>query len=313
MSRDPLVKGWRGAAFAGVNFAKYVISWDDTRDRAGTVHKYNKRDGGEGEDMGREPHKASVRLAYIGPDWRKNFLELQSAIDDNPIGTLVHPLYGSMQAYARRSSGHMDLQDSPNYYEVSIEFEESQVDTKAKDDAATQSQQGPAAKQQAVTSAAANATQWGLIFTTAAPAVAALTSAATTYAAAAVASVTGSTPDATLAQQLATVKTLTDTAIAALLADPISAPGIVDPAYAAMELLYDTCTQVDDAARSLRPTLSLYTVPMTMHITALAQLLYGSVDGPSREAEILANNVGTVYDPAMIPAGLQILVAPATV
>lgn len=312
MSRDPIVKGWRGAAFRGVDFAKYVTSWEDNRNRAGTVHKYNKRDGGEGEDMGREPFRSIVQLAFIGQTWRSDFLRLQGVIDDNPIGTFTHPVYGAMQAYCRQSSGRMDLENSPNFYEVRLEFEESQVDTRTQTDNQV-SQQGPAAKQQAVTSAVSNLAQYAVIFATAASAINAFTAAAASYAAAAVVSAVVSAADPTLPQQLATTLTLTNSAVMAILADPLAAPGVSDPAVAACELLYDTCAQVDDAVRSLRPTLALFTVPMTMHITALSQLFYGPVDGPSREAEIIANNVGVLYDPAMIQAGTLLLMAPRTV
>jgi hypothetical protein len=311
MSRDPIVKGWRGAAFRGVDFAKYVTAWEDNRNRSGTVHKYNRRDGGEGEDMGRESFRTSFQLAFIGPTWRADFLKLQSAIDDNPIGSFTHPVYGNMQAYCRQSSGRMDIGEAPNLYDVRLEFEESQVDTKAQSDNQI-TQQGPAARQQAVTSAVSNMAQYAVLFPTAAAAIFSLTSAATSYAAAAVASAAVTAADPTLPQQLAATLGFTDAAVSAILADPASAPGVSDPAVAACELLYDACTQVDDAVRSLRPTLSLYTVPMTIHITALAQLLYGA-DGPSREAEIIANNVGVLYDPAMIQAGTQLLMAPPTV
>ena len=310
--KDVIVKGWRGASFQGVDFAKFVTSWSDNRDRSGANHKYNKRDGGEAEDMGREPFKSTVHLAFIGPTWRADFLKIQSKIDDNAIGTFVHPVYGAMQAWARNSSGGMDVENSPNFYDVTLTFEESQVDTKAQSDN-TVTQQGPAAKQALVSSAVSNLAQYAPLFATAASAINTLTASATAYAAAAVASASTFTADPTLPQQLASTLTNTNAAIAAILADPAAAPGVSDPAVAACELLYDTCTQVDDAVRSLRPTLSLFTVPMTMHITALAQLFYGPIDGPKRESEIISNNVGTIYDPAMIQAGTLLLMAPATV
>lgn len=312
MGRDPVVTGWKGATFAGVDFAKYVTRWEDTRQRAGTVHKYNKRDGGEGEDMGRDPHKAVVHLAYIGQTWRADFLKLQSAIDSTPIATLTHPLYGSMTAYCRVSTGTMDLESSPNLYEVTLSFEESQVDTNATADT-TVSNQGPTTKQQAVTGTATLLSSTASQFTSAASAVASLTSAATTFAAAAVAASQTLVPDPTLSQQLASVLSLTTAAQTAILSDPLAAPGTSDPAVDLCEQLYDYCTQLDEAVRALRPQLSVYVVPMTMHLTALAQLFYGSADGPTREAEILTNNAEAITDPGFILAGTQLLMAPATV
>jgi hypothetical protein len=311
MSRKSVVSGFRGYAFKGVDFAKWVTRWEDTRDRDGALHKYNKRDGGEGEDMGRKSHVAVVHLAFVGPTWQKDFLRIQAAIDDDPIGTLTHPVYGAMTVYCRASAGVMDVENAPNYYEVTLRFEESQVDTNVSQDSSNASQQGPAAQQLKVGSAAINLSQYATVFTTAASAINALIASATTYAAAAVASASALTADPTLTQQLATTETNTDAAIAAVALDPLAAPGVSDPAVAACELLYDACTQLDDSVRALRPQLGPFTVPMTMHITALAQFFYGA-DGPTRESEILANNAGRIADPGFISAGTVLLMAPKT-
>lgn len=311
MSRKSVVTDWRGASFAGVDFAKFVTSWSDNRDRSGTNHTYNKRDGGEGEDMGREPFKSTVHCAFIGPTWRTDFLKVQNAIDDTPIATFVHPVYGAMTAWARSSGAGMDVENSPNFYDVTFTFEESQVDTKATDDAASASQQGPEAKGQAVSAAAANLAQYAPLFATAASAVTAATSAATGYAAAAVASAAALAPDPTLPQQLASALSLTSDALDAISAD-LAAPGAAEPAIDACESLYDACAQLDEAVKALRPQLSEFETPMTMHITALALSVYGPEEGPQREAEIMTNNVGRIPDPAMIPAGTKLMLAPRT-
>lgn len=313
MSRQPVAAGFGGYAFKGVDFAKWVTSWDDTRERDGAVHKYNKRDGGEAEDMGRKSHIAVVNLAFIGPTWKQDFLRVQATVDDDPVGTLTHPIYGAMQAYCRMSSGRMDLENSPNLYEVQLRFEESQVDTNVAQDSSNASQQGPAAQQLKVGSAALTLSQYAALFTTATAAIDALTASAVDYAAAAVASASALSPDPTLPQQLAGTRSATDAAISAIVADPVAAPGVSDPAVSAAELLYDTCVQLDDAVRALRPQLGLYSVPMTMHITALALQFYGAQDGPAREAEILSNNPDRIPDPGMISAGTVLLMAPRTV
>lgn len=307
MSRKPVVSGFKGAAFRGIDFSKYVTSWEDTRSTTGPIHKYNKRDGGEAEYMGRKPHSVNVHLAYIGTTWRDDFLALQAVIDEDPIGTLTHPVYGSMNAFCRGTGARLDVQDAPNFYEVNVTFEESEVDTKAEGS----NDQGPSTKQQAVSTAGTNFSTAAVLFTTAATSVAALISAANTYAAAAVESAVSLVANPSLPGQLANVTDYTNTAIAAILADPVAATVNTATAIAYAEELLDACTQLDDAVKALRPKLFVYTVPTMMHITALATMFYGE-DGAAREAEILSNNPG-LLDPGFVEAGTELLMAPATV
>jgi hypothetical protein len=310
MGKPSVVAGWKGAKFGSVDFSKYVTAWEDTRDRSGPIHEYIKRDGGEAEDMGRKPHRAVVHLAYVGPGWMDAFIALQSIIDDNPIQTLTHPIYGPMMAYANMSSGRMDVENSPNLYDVAITFIESQVDTNLPLTTDVSSQ-GPAARQQAVSNAAAAFAAAAAQYSTAASAVAAATSSATSYATAAVNAAVNQTPDATVPQLLGAAQQTLSDAIAAIKLDPNAAPGYVDPAVAAGELLYDTLAQVDDSVRGLRPTLYKYTVTRRSHITSLLCQFYGSLEGPRREAEFLANNP-TLPDPGFIREGTEVWLAAAT-
>lgn len=311
MANNPIVAGWRGAKFGNVDFSRNVVRWQDTRDRTGAMHRYIKRDGGEAEDMGRAPHKAVVNLVYVGQSWRDDFLALQSAIDDKPIDTLTHPIYGAMTAWARSSAGNMDIEATPNMFEVTLQFEESQVDTNV---SATQhaSSQGPQAQGQSISAAIAAVASYGPLFLTAATALNNLTLAAASYSAAALASSSSVTADPTLPQQLANVLILTNTAQAALAADPAAAPGVVDPAQFAVELLFDSCTQMQDSIAALRPVLSLYTVPQTMTLLSWSQQFYGPLDGPNREAEIYMNNPGAIPDPGFIAQGTPLWMAPPT-
>lgn len=311
MANNPIVAGWRGAKFGNVDFAKYVVRWQDTRERQGVVHRYIKRDGGEAEDMGRAPHKAVVNLVYIGQTWRDDFLALQSAIDDKPIDTLTHPIYGAMTAWAHSSAGAMDIENTPNMYELTLSFEESQVDTNV---SATQqaSAQGPQAQGQNISTAIAAVASYSPLFLTAATALTNLTLAAAAYSSAALASSQSVTVDPTLPQQLANILILANSAQSALAVDPAAAPGIIDPAQFAVESLYDACTQMADAIAALRPVLSLYTIPQTMTLLAWSQQFYGPLDGPSREAEIYMNNPGSIPDPGFIAQGTALWMAPPT-
>lgn len=96
--KKPVVDGWQGAAFKGVDFSRWITSWRDTRATSYAMHVYLKRAGGEAEDMGRAPHEVQVQLSYLGKGWRDEYLKLQAAIDEGPVGDLLHPIYGSMRA-----------------------------------------------------------------------------------------------------------------------------------------------------------------------------------------------------------------------
>lgn len=310
MSRPSVVAGWKGAKFGNTDFSRYVTAWEDTRDRTGPVHEYIKRDGGEAEDMGRQPHRAIVHLAYVGPGWMDQFLALQSEIDNNPIQTLTHPIYGPMTAHAKSSAGRMDVENAPNYYDVTMMFVESQVDTNLPLTTDI-SAQGPATKQQMVSTAVTNFASLSAKFASAASAVAAAGSAATAYASAAVTSAVTQSPDPTIPQQLAAAQQAVATAMSAVAADPAALPGVVDPAMAAGEVLYDALGQVDESVRALRPTLTRYTMTRRMHITNLLRQFYGPSEGPQREAEFLANNP-TLPDPGFIREGTVVWIASAT-
>jgi hypothetical protein len=313
MSRKPLVAGWKGASFKGVDFGKYVTRWDDSRQPSVVVHRYNKRDGGEAEYMGRKPHEARIQVCWIGKTWRDDFLKLQAAIDEDPVGDLVHPVYGSMRAACLGHQGaSMDMESSPNLYEVAYQFIESAVDTKVSSDSANDTQSA-AEQQQRVTRVNAQLAIQIASFASAATSVAALSTSSTAFAAAAVASSVSSTVDVTLPQQLAAVLSGTDVAIAAIMADPLAVDGAVTAtAVTLCEELYDACIQIDNAIRAAKPTVFLYTVPMRMHITNLARIFYGK-DGAAREAEILANNPRKLPNPGSIPPGTQLLMAAPTV
>lgn len=310
MSKPSVVAGWKGAKFGGTDFSRYVTSWEDTRDRSGPVHEYIKRDGGEAEDMGRHPHRVIVHLAYVGPGWQDQFLALQSEIDNGPIQTLTHPIYGPMMAHAKSSVGRMDIENAPNFYDVTITFLESQVDTNLPLTTDV-SAQGPAALQQAVSTALTNFASLSAKFASASSAVTAAGSAATAYASAAVTSAVNQSPDPTIPQMLATAQQAVAAAMSAVAADPAASPGVVDPALAAGEVLYDAIGQVDDSVRALRPTLYRYTLPRRMHVTNLMRQFYGPAEGPQREAEFLANNP-KLRDPGFIREGEVVWIASAT-
>ena len=319
--KQAVVTDWQGASFKGIDISPWVMEWHDTRASGVVVHEYIKRDGGEGEAVGRPPHEAQVTLCFVGANWRNDYLALQQAIDAGPIGDFVHPVLGAMRAACfGPSMASMVIADGVDTYTVPLRFLESAVDSKAPSPLS----KGPEAANSDVNDANDQLTQDAAPWTanptsTTAVAIASLQSAAVGvngYAAAALAASTTLIPDSALSSLLDAARLAGQSARDALLADVSVATATNDAAkYAVLadiEQLYAACVALDDAVRSQRPRTFDYTLVGCTHIANLARLFYGS-DGVDRIDEILMNNADKIADPGMIPAGTTLTMAVPTI
>lgn len=305
MAKQSLITGGRGFAFRGVDFTKWVTSWQDTRGVRNASHEYLKRDGAEGEGMGRAAHVATIKLCFLGETWRDDYLALQSKIDEDPGGLLTHPVYDDMQV---RCDGvpdaSMNVEEAPNQYEVTIVFREDKVDSKV----ATQ----PTASgrsQEVDNNSERYSASYSTQFSGSSTQVDAFFTAAKTFTTAAEASVNNATRDPSLQSQLESVRKLAGLAVTALRSDSAShSDATAAGAIALVELTFDSCGQLFDL--SGQQGLVGHVVPGPIHVAALAAQFYGS-DGYTRIGEILANNA--LSNPGMIPAGTKLVMAPPTV
>lgn len=305
-----VVADFQGCAFKSVDLSKHLVEWHDTRQPSIAVHRYIKRDGAEVEKLGRKPHEVKATLAYAGKAWRSDWLPLQATIDADPGGLLVHPVYGKMQVVCQGYDGAtMHVENAANLYIVPLAFIEDSIDTRIQ----APNAQGPTAKQNLVQSFAAALLDRTPATPSTQASVLRYVTTATTYAAAATTAALVVAVDPSLGNKLDLVRAAAADARAALRADPLlgnDATGY--EALALVEQVYDACVQLDDAVRAVKPTISIYTVPSTMHISVLAVRFYGP-DGLARIAEILANNAGRIPNPAAIRAGTELLMASPTV
>ncbi len=300
--------------FKGIDFSKYVVSFQDDRQPSIAMHTYLKRDGGEVEPMGRKPHETKFNCAFVGSAGIKAFKRLQASIDDDPTGTLVHPIYGKLRMCCQGFTGAgMDVENATNLYNVPLGFVEDSVDTKTEGNNDTDA--SPESRQSSVNAYATAISNLAAKFTTAVTATAGLVSSAVSYADAAVAASQNTTPDASLSTQLANVKASSEAVSAAIIADTsvatISGTAAKYDAVATVEQLYDACVLLSIAVQSQKPKLFLYIVPAKISILALAHRFYLQ-DGLNRVDEILANNAGKVADPGAIPGGTSLLMATPT-
>lgn len=307
-----LIAGANAINFKGIDFTRYVVSWQDDRQPVVAMHTYLKRDGGEAEPMGRKPHETKFNLVFIGAQDLKAYKRIQASVDEDPKGVLVHPIHGQMRMCCLGVQGaNMDVETALNQYNVPLAFVEDSVDSKTQ----APQDQGPSARESQVRTFNTSMLAMCAKFTTASSAVTALSGAATTYATAAVAAAASTVADPTLSSQLASLLTLSAAASSAVLADAsvatISGTAAKYDAAASVEQLYDACIQLDASVKTLKPKIFLYTVPVKIHILALSGKFYGK-DGLTRVDEILANNPGKIRDPGAIPSGTQLLMATPT-
>lgn len=299
------------AGGSSLDFDAQIVEWNDTRKPRIVVHEYLKRDGGEAEYMGRAPFRVKMTAVYVGPNWRKDYATLLATFDASPTGTLVHPMIGQVKVACEGVEGARVSLEELDTVVVPLSFVENNVDQKL--EAQSSGNQGAAAKASAVGSFAANVTSAVAMFASATTVAGQLTAAAIGYAASVVTSLSaGATADATLGQQLSTVVAKASATAAAVRADKAAtSDAVAFPALLAVEQLLDACAQVDEAARSARPTLMLYIVPATTSLLAIAQRFYGR-DAGRRLDEIRNNNPGKIPNPAAVVTGTQLYMATAT-
>src|SRR5262249_50537519 len=103
--------------------------WQDTRKPRLAVHEFLKRDGARIEPMGRAPHQVKLNLAFIGPNWARDFRNLIALTDKDPLGLLTHPMVGQMSgAFMGIEGSQVDVEQAQDMVLVPVTFIENQLD-----------------------------------------------------------------------------------------------------------------------------------------------------------------------------------------
>ncbi len=308
MAKSILPEGVAAARFKGIDINVKMVEWTDTRKPRLAVHEYLKRDGALIEPMGRAPFRCKMSLVYVGEKFAEEFKELAKSVDDNPKGTLSHPLFGEMQVACEGFEGAtLNVENGRNLYTVPVSFVEDNLDQKLANQA-----NGVAAQQQKVdttsTALLAKITQ----FVAAATAITNLANAAVSFSVSAFSSQSAFAFVPGLNTALQSLRMLTMDAVAEIRADPAADP---EPkcyeTVVLCEQLYDACVQMHSAISVAQPALVTYIVPIQIHVANLAVRLYGA-DGRDRIDEILSLNPGKIPNPASIPPGISLLVRQPT-
>ncbi len=305
-----LLTGSHVASFKGIELHRYLTSFSDTRRPRIARHEFPKRDGAKNEYMGREPHRTQWQLTFTGPGWIDDFLRLARAIDEDPSGLLVHPIFGPMQATCEGfDRSQVDIAQALDTVQVPLSFAENQLDG-ALDGT---NGQGVAAKQQAVTTLLGELADAAVnyIAATVLTALSTYNLAASAYAEAAGDSAISTAPASSPRssdQKLDAVAQAAAALEAAILADPATtSQASAYPVLALIEEVYSACLELDEAILAARPPTVEYVIPATMHVAAIAAARYGA-NSAARIDDILALN--DLADPGAIPAG-TVLVLPS--
>jgi len=305
MATKNVLTGAQVFTFRGMELHGYLTRFSDSRKWDMVAHRVPKRDGARVENMGRGPLRMSGSLVFVGAKWLDNFKKFVALLDENPKGTLVHPLYGQMQAACEGfDRGAVDIAKATDEIEVEVVFVEDQFD------AATSDQETPPVgdAKQGVDNGV-TAMQVATAAFVAAPAVATavadLVASASTFANDTMQGAIDLTVNPARDSQLDEVAEDTGALTAALL-DEASAtrPADVYDAIAATEYVYSACLQLNEAAIASRPPVIRYTVPATMNIATLAAFLYGE-KALERIPDLL--NLNRIPNPGAIPGGTVVL------
>lgn len=301
--------GELGSAFgvstgSKIELHQYLQRITDSRGPRVVVHEFPNRDGARVETLGRKPHRTQWDLTFVGPDWRKTLLSLVRAIDASPSGLLVHPVYGQMRVVCHGfDQSVLELAQLTDTVTVALVFTEDAVDSSLQ----TEQQQGVAAKQQAVSSASTDFATAAAPYLSAASQISSLISASTSYATAAFTADTTATPDPSLGSLLNAVGSAVAIVQAAIAADPVALASSAQSydAFAASEVLYAACIDMDDEVRLESVGFFTYIVPGDTSIAVLLQQLYrdralGVLD------QVLQINADKVRDPTNIPASTEL-------
>lgn len=293
-----------------------LVSWNDTVGVRLARHQYLKRRGAEIEPMGAEPGQFTMRLVFLGKTWASNYRALVAAIRDEPRGTMVHPVLGTMSvACTGISEAAVSPGEEVDSVNLTVGFVEDSVD--ASSPAARFS--GPTARKAKVDGLATELTD-SLASLGASLALAqTLAAKVRTFAAAAADALEDNAPDTSIDQQLEDAGRDTDELLAKIKSESAarlagtSKAGRADAdAYQAIQTaqrLYAECLALAATVEASRPTVVTYVVPATTSVAAIAATFYGA-EGKARVDEVLTLN--RVADPHAVPAGTRLRLSAPT-
>lgn len=285
----------------------YLQRITDSRGPRVVVHEFPNRDGAKIETLGRKPHKTTWQITYTGADWRTWIVALVQALDANPAGMLVHPIYGQMRVVCHGfDQSILDIANATNTLQFDLTFTEDATDT-------TISTQGLAAQQQAANTAIANFQDAAAPYNAAATvsSVDNIVASAQSYVTAAFLAASTNTVDPSLQSLLDSVGSSLALAQQALEADPVAQESVAQTydVLASAEVVYASCLDLADEVALETSGNRIYVVPGDTSIAVLAQTLY-QARAISVLDQILTMNADVITDATNIASGTELVLPP---
>jgi prophage DNA circulation protein len=141
-----LPKGTLEFEFKGIRLHGYATEIIDDIQWRIASHEFDRRDGGQAEPMGRAPAQHRVTLVFVDAPAFDDATAFLTALEIDPSGLLIHPIYGKKQATCSGTQGARLTVQEVNVYVVPVTFIENNLDGSV----VGEQSQGAAAKAQAV-------------------------------------------------------------------------------------------------------------------------------------------------------------------
>ncbi len=309
MAKSILPKGIAAAKFKGIDINVRLLEWNDSRKPRLAIHEFLKRDGALVETMGRAPFRCKMEIVFVGEKIADEIRQFAASLDENPKGTLSHPLFGDIQVACEGFDGTLNIENGKNLYGVPVSFVEDNVDQKLSSQTT-----GVASQKQQVENTTDSLTTKITQYAAAATAITNLCNAALSFSVSAFDNQISFVSGAGLDNQLAELQKLTTEAVEEIRGanelDDLPEAACFD-AVMLCEVLYDACSQMLAAISASKPPLTTFIVPIQMPVVNIATFLYGP-DGRSRADEIKALNPNKIPNPAAVAAGTELLVSQPT-
>ena len=113
--------------FRDLNLVGVVTGFSGRTRRRGVYHEYLKRSGQRVEDMARAPRNIEVRLEFLGPRAARDYADFAVAVDGDPRGLIVHPIFGRWNAFCEGPQEDVDYARAVDEIKVRVVFVEDQL------------------------------------------------------------------------------------------------------------------------------------------------------------------------------------------
>ena len=300
-----LPDGTRIADWGGFKLHDYLASWQDQNLGRVAQHTYDRRDGGENEDMGGASRVTKVTLLFEGSsgfDACRKFVALWQA---NKTRLLVHPLWGRYNAtFLGIESGSLTVDQGANLYTVQGQFVESNINSATVADSAASVPTKAAAARAQMDAVNVAALDYAGVVATVAAVSSYLTTAGLFVDQVTAAASTG-TPDPSLPSRLDRSQSKATASIAALRVAAADGPHAYG-AIAACEVLAALLLDLGAAYLAQQPPLVEYVTSEAVPLLTIANRWYPG-DARNRVSQILGNN--PTLRGLIVPCGYRLSLA----